>query len=223
MGCSQIISSFLMLVLIKWSVWHVQLLQHEHQEIMRAMDILVFKVNVFHDLEKLFLTFFEKQFEYDDQGISFHGLPLIHIDEDKWRIFYVKKELIAGEKSRSKQIRLNQCQDWTNREVFIFNEDAGQKNTVLACEGQLLTLQFPLHFEKKRLYVTPIQYKTYAFRYKEGLYQVYLNHQDSQHLLDLNNKPQLIINMGKQQGIELQIGGKRWHVLKNGVFQALSG
>jgi hypothetical protein len=212
-GISQIIASCLILILMKWTVWHVQLLQIEHQKIFQAMEVLVFKVNVMRDIQKVFSIFFDQDFAYDANGIFIHDLSLLEISSHKWRIFYVKKKPILGEKRNSIQMRIPQCETCLNRDVFIFNQDQGQKNTVLNCEEQILTLKFPLDFEGPKLFILPIDYKTYSFRLTQGVYQVYLSQKDLKHFVDLNIKPSLIIQ--SKHDISLQMGDKRWHIIKS--------
>lgn len=209
MGFSQIIASGLLLLILKWGLWHIQLLQQEHQKLIQAMDVLIFRVTISQDIKKLLKTFFTKKFVYDEQSLSFLGLPLLDIGAEKWRLLNLKNEALVGTKYRLKQIRLSHCENWMNRDVFIFNEDDGQKNTALTCNEDILSLQFPLYFKTNKLFVIPIDYKTYSFRYQKKLYQVYLSHKDIKHLLDLKIKPSLKIKQG--EAIQLQIGAAKWH------------
>ncbi|NDH08241.1 MAG: hypothetical protein EBY16_01235 [Gammaproteobacteria bacterium] len=221
MSLSQIISGLLLVLIMKWSVWHLQLLTREHQEIMRVMHTWSFKMDVLHDFQQIFLTFSHLPLAYDAHGISLNGIALVDIDAHGWRFFYIKKDVLMGERIHPKQIRLHRCADFETDQVLIFTKEKIQKNTILHCEDKILSLKMPLDMDQQEVHVTPIDYKTYLFRLKDGIYHVFLkHHHDTQHLLNITHQPQLSLN--NEHDFQLHIGAKIWHLLKSKDTQASS-
>jgi hypothetical protein len=209
MGISQIISATLLLLLLKWGNGYIHLLQTEHQSLLLKLNAFGLKLSFFNDLHAIVETFEINNLLFKPNGIWFHDQEVLTFSENKWRLFYPKISKTHGKVMGTKLINVACCDGMREGKILLFTPVAAEVNTALVCSDHRLKLLSPLRMDTVELNIIPLRYKEYLICSQHGKIQIMLKHvKDTQHLLDINRWPHLIIQ-AKQ--VELSIGKTTWH------------